>query len=88
MGNLGVVYMKLGRLREALEHQEESLKLYRELGDSYGQAEALRDLGDVLLANGNLQEAQASWQEALHLCEAMRIPETEEIRDRIAAIRQ
>jgi tetratricopeptide (TPR) repeat protein len=88
MGNLGTVYLKLGRLQEAFEHQTESLKLFQELGDRYGQAEALRDLGDILIANGHPHDARASWLEALSLCEAMNIPEADEIRDRLAPLSQ
>jgi len=84
--NLGVVYKRLRRYPEALDHQQQALALYRKLGDRRGQAEALRDLGDALRALGRHQQAREAWQEALGLCEALQIPEADEVRTRLAAL--
>jgi tetratricopeptide (TPR) repeat protein len=86
LSNLGVVYERLGRYPEALAHQQQALARFRELGNRRGQAEALRDLGDALLGLGRHQQAREAWQEALGLCEALQIPEGDEVRTRLAAL--
>jgi DNA-binding SARP family transcriptional activator/tetratricopeptide (TPR) repeat protein/DNA-binding XRE family transcriptional regulator len=84
--NLGVVLGRLGRYQEALGHHRQALIIRRELGDPYGQAEALRDSGDALLGLGSQQQAHTAWQEALAICEALKIPEADEIRKRLVAV--
>lgn len=58
--------------------------LVAKLHHRHYQAEVLRDLGDALLKVGRGQQARESWQEALVICEALRIPETVEVRQRLA----
>jgi DNA-binding SARP family transcriptional activator len=84
LNNLGRVYQRLGRYQEAIASQHQSLRLARELNDLHHQVEALRDLGDALLAAGRSQHAQQAWQQALTICEALQIPETAEVRQRLA----
>jgi tetratricopeptide (TPR) repeat protein len=84
--NLGVVYLQQGRYEEAISCQQDSLTIFRELGDRHGEAESLRDLGDALRAVGRYLQAGVAWQEALAICEALQIPEADEIRDRLAAL--
>jgi DNA-binding SARP family transcriptional activator/tetratricopeptide (TPR) repeat protein len=83
---LGLVYERLGRHEQAIASQQESIAVFRALDDRYGQARALRDLGDVLQALGRRQQARATWQEALQTCEALGVPEAEEVRARLAAL--
>src|SRR6266536_918773 len=83
---LGMVYGRVGRFVEAVDCLQESLTLRRELGEHHGQAEALRDLGDALQAGAQQQQAEAAWQEALIICEALQLPEAEELRGRLAAL--
>jgi hypothetical protein len=45
---LGGVYERLGRHAEAIASQQDSLTLFRDLGDRWGEAASLRDLGDAL----------------------------------------
>jgi tetratricopeptide (TPR) repeat protein len=84
LNNLGNVYWRLGRYPEAVDHQQQALALFRELGDRHSQAEVLRDLGDALLGLGHSQQARATWHDALGLCEALQIPEADEVRTRLA----
>src|SRR6266542_1140984 len=83
---LGIVHGRQGRFVEAIACLQESLTLRRELGEHHGQAEALRDLGDALQAGAQQQQAEAAWQEALIICEALQLPEAEELRGRLAAL--
>jgi tetratricopeptide (TPR) repeat protein len=46
---------------------QEALALYRELRSRSGQADALNSLGEVLLATGQLNQAQAEYAAALDL---------------------
>src|SRR6266508_816014 len=86
LNNLGIVYTWLRRYPEAVDHHQQALTLFRELGDRVGQAEMLRDLGDALRGLGRQQQAREAWQEALELCEALEIPEADEVRDRLARL--
>ena len=69
--HVGLFYQRLGRYEEAIAH---------------GEAEAVRDLGDALRATDRNSEAEAGWREALTICEALEIPEANEIRDRLATL--
>jgi tetratricopeptide (TPR) repeat protein len=83
---LGVVHERLGRYGDAITCHQDSLTIRRELGDRYGEVKALRDLGDALRATGRNSEAEAGWREALAICEALEIPEADEIRERLVAL--
>ena len=85
MNTLGVVYGQLERHASAVDCQEASLAIFRELGSRRGTAVVLRDLGDALRATGHDEDAGAAWREALSLCEALQIPQAEELRARLAA---
>ena len=83
---LGVAYGRVGRFVEAIAYLRDGLTLRRELGDRAGQAEALRDLGDALNTAAQHQQAQATWQQALTICEALQLPEADEVRARLASL--
>jgi DNA-binding SARP family transcriptional activator len=85
LNNLGRVYQRLGRHQEAIASQQQSLRLARELNDPHHQVVSLRDLGDALLAAGRPQDARQAWQEALAMCEALPVPESAEVRQRLAS---
>jgi DNA-binding SARP family transcriptional activator/Tfp pilus assembly protein PilF len=85
LNNLGRVYQRLGRYEEAIASQQQSLHLAQELSDPHHQVEALRDLGDALLAAGRPHHAQQAWQDALTICEALQLPQTVEVRQRLAS---
>src|SRR5256885_12695786 len=53
-------YERLGRYEEAIACLQDSLSIFRELGDRHGEAEALRDLGDALRATGRNSEDRKS----------------------------
>jgi DNA-binding SARP family transcriptional activator len=85
LNNLGRAYQRLGRHQEAIASQQQSLRLARELNDPHHQVEALRDLGDALLAAGRPRHAQQAWQEALTIGEALQLPQTVEVHQRLAS---
>jgi DNA-binding SARP family transcriptional activator len=86
LNSLGRVYRRLGRYQEAINCHQDSLALSQRVNDLHIQVEALRDLGDVLDKSGRAQQARANWQEALVICEALQIPETAEVRERLTAL--
>ena len=84
--NLGAVDERLGEHDEAVARLQEGLTIYRELGSPYGQAAALRHLGDTLRAVARHQQARAAWQEALEICQALQLPEADQIHAQLAAL--
>ncbi len=80
---LGMVCAGMGCHPEAIDRFQESLTISAESGNSYRQAEALLSFGDALQATARYQEAQAAWQEALAICEALQIPMAAKIRRRL-----
>jgi hypothetical protein len=63
---------------------EQALEVMVQTGDRYGEARARRDLGGAFHALGKRARARRCWQEALAICEALRAPETEELRALLA----
>jgi tetratricopeptide (TPR) repeat protein len=53
LNNLGNVAESLGNYAEALEYHEQTLALFRDLGDRQGEANALGNLGLVTWRQGN-----------------------------------
>jgi tetratricopeptide (TPR) repeat protein len=80
---LGIVYGRLRRHAEAISCLQDSLTIRQKLGDQYGEAETLRDLGDALQAVGHHQQGKAAWQQALAICEALHLPQADELRSRL-----
>jgi tetratricopeptide (TPR) repeat protein len=86
LSNLGAVNERLGEHDEAVARLQEGLAIYRELGGPYGQAAALRHLGETLRAVARHQQARAAWQEALAICQALQLPEADQIHAQLAAL--
>jgi tetratricopeptide (TPR) repeat protein len=80
LNGLGVVYQLQGRHDQALACLRNSIAIRRELGDPYGEAESLRDLGVVLRALDRPQEARAHWLAALAIFERLRTADADQIR--------
>jgi tetratricopeptide (TPR) repeat protein len=86
LSNLGAVNERLGEHDEAVARLQEGLTIFRELGSPYGQGAALRHLGDTLRAVARYQQARAAWQEALAICQALQLPEADQIHAQLAAL--
>ena len=69
LSNLGRVYLSLRRFDEALASLAEALRLLRAAGDPMGEASALKNLGMVHEATGNVTEARESLTVALAIFE-------------------
>ena len=58
MGNLGNLFLKLGRYAEAKEHHERHRELSREIGNRQSEATATGNLGNVFQCLGRFEEAK------------------------------
>ena len=65
MGGLGAMRWQLGDYATARRHQEEGLKIHRDLGDEGAIASSLIDLGGVDFAEGDYASARSRFEEAL-----------------------
>ncbi len=66
-GHLGLLYGRLGHEAESRACFEYALALYREFGDTRGEATILTNQGELARARGNLREARACFERALTL---------------------
>ncbi|HET9909356.1 MAG TPA: tetratricopeptide repeat protein, partial [Anaerolineales bacterium] len=64
---LGTTASYKGNNDKAKALTEESLALFRELGDKFGITECLNTLGDIALTQGDYEQAKLLWQESLVL---------------------
>jgi CHAT domain-containing protein/Tfp pilus assembly protein PilF len=68
-----------GNPREAMQFLEQALALYRGLGNIYGEASALLDLGRAWQALSDEAQASRLFHEALDLCRQRKILNTEAV---------
>ena len=71
LGNIGNIYQLLGDYPQALDYQEQSLVLIRELGDRAIEAKILNNIG-FLYERQEDDRAIASYQEAVSIYEEIR----------------
>ncbi|GAB4440569.1 MAG: BTAD domain-containing putative transcriptional regulator [Anaerolineae bacterium] len=71
---LGWLVNQQGRRQQAAVLLQESLALYRQVGDTNGMAYALDSLGDVAWLEGNFEQAKAYYEESLALLRALGDP--------------
>lgn len=77
--------MRDGKPGEAIDHYRAALDLFRELGNSYEEANTLTNLGDALHDAGRAGEARRSWQEALDKYRAQqRMADVEHLRAKLS----
>jgi len=74
VGNLGHVYLRLGRYEDAARNLEQALATFRQIGDRILQASALNGLGEVLIRTGETQQACVRHAAALMLASETRVP--------------
>jgi len=77
------VLVQRGSLRDAVDHCDEALRIYADVGDEVGRGEALRWRGHALGCMGELAPAERGVQEALHIAvrSGSRLLEAEAARD-------
>ncbi len=67
--NLADTYRDLQRYEDALEHFQKARTTYREIGDRWGEAQALRSIGDTHQNLNHSEEAAEYWYQALTIFE-------------------
>ncbi|HLI08637.1 MAG TPA: tetratricopeptide repeat protein [Ktedonobacteraceae bacterium] len=66
-GHLSLLYGRLGHETESFACFQQSLALYREFGDTHGEAGILVNQGELLREQGKLREARACFKRAMVL---------------------
>jgi tetratricopeptide (TPR) repeat protein len=67
--NLSASFLRSGKYQQAIETIDQALDLYREIEDRLGYGYALRQLGDVYDALGQIEKRNHTWQEARQLAD-------------------
>ncbi|OQY52113.1 MAG: hypothetical protein B6247_17800 [Candidatus Parabeggiatoa sp. nov. 2] len=65
LGNIGVVYTKLGDYPKALDFFQQALAIFRDIGDKSGQGKVLTNIGVVYKNLGDYPKALDFFQQAL-----------------------
>jgi Tetratricopeptide repeat len=65
LGSLAAAYRALGQPGRARDRYHQALAVRRQTGDRHGEAEILRDLGDLSGDVGHRKAARRSWVQAL-----------------------
>jgi tetratricopeptide (TPR) repeat protein len=73
LGNLGRLYQAMGRLDDALEAYEQSLKISQGIGNKAGICITLYNIGHIYRQNDEQQEAKAAWREAYRLAKKINL---------------
>src|ERR1041385_459998 len=69
MGNLGIAYMRLGKLKEAKENIEACLEVKKSINDVYDIARSIHNLGTIYWKMGNAEKAKELYDQALGMGE-------------------
>jgi predicted negative regulator of RcsB-dependent stress response len=69
--NLGRSHLDLGQAADGAALLEQALAIHRTEQDKYGQAAALKYLGQARFQGGQASAARAAWAEAVRLMEAL-----------------
>jgi len=83
--NLGYTEFHAGDFGEAAACYEHALRIFRSVGDRWGEAESLTDLGDSRQAVGESLQAREAWQQALAIFDDLQHPDAAKIRTRLVS---
>jgi tetratricopeptide (TPR) repeat protein len=68
LNNLGNAYCSLGQYQQAIQFQQQSLEIKREIGDRNGEANSLGNLGLAYYSLRQYQQSIQFQQESLEIC--------------------
>ena len=77
LGNLGIAYKHLGKVRQAIGYYEQALAIARKVGDRRGEGADLGNLGAAHAHLGELQRAIGRYEQALAIAQEIRAASTE-----------
>jgi tetratricopeptide (TPR) repeat protein len=83
--SLGYTEYRAGDLAEAAACYDRALSIFRTVGDRWGQADTLTNLGDIRRAVGELLAAREAWQQALVILDDLQHPDAAKIRAKLAS---
>jgi DNA-binding SARP family transcriptional activator/tetratricopeptide (TPR) repeat protein len=83
---MGFAHHHLGQYSEALTHYELALKISRDIGDRYLEADTLSYLGETLIATGEIDAARRVWQLALAILSELEHDDAQALQRRFASI--
>ena len=84
--SLGYTEYHPGASGEAAACYQGALTIFRTLGDRWGEADTLTNLGDIRHAVGELLHAREAWQQALDILNDFQHPNTTKVRAKLARI--
>jgi len=82
--SLGYTEYHAGDLGEAAACYERALRIFRAVGDRWGEADTLTNLGDIRRAAGDLLQAHEAWQQAHDILDGLQHPDAAKIRAKLA----
>ncbi|MFJ4644349.1 BTAD domain-containing putative transcriptional regulator [Streptomyces bobili] len=88
LDSLGFAYHHLARYDRAVASYDEAVTLFRASADRYHEAETLVRLGETFAATGDNGRAEDVWRRAAAIFEALRDPEADAVRERLARLRE
>jgi tetratricopeptide (TPR) repeat protein len=80
MDSVAYIHHRLGDRHQAIACYQQTRDLYREVGESEGEAEALTHLGDIHHDSGDVDAARDAWRQALDILSRLGHPGAEEVR--------
>jgi DNA-binding SARP family transcriptional activator/tetratricopeptide (TPR) repeat protein len=87
LSNLGYINHVLGNFAEAVRCDESALALYRATGgDRYYEGRVLTHLGETYHAQGKLDAARTTWEQALDILDGLGDPDAEQVLTRLKGL--
>ena len=83
--SLGYTEIHDGDFGEAATCYEHALRIFRSVGDRWGEAESLTNLGDSRQAVGESLQAQEAWRQALAIFDDLQHPDAAKLRSRLVS---
>jgi DNA-binding SARP family transcriptional activator/tetratricopeptide (TPR) repeat protein len=84
--SLGYTEFHAGDFGVAAACYERALSIFRTVGDRWGEADALTNLGDICGAAGELLQAREAWQQALAILDGFQHPDAAKVRAKLASM--
>jgi tetratricopeptide (TPR) repeat protein len=81
--SLGYTHRQLGDHPEATTCYQQALRLYREAGDRYNEADVLTHLGEVHAAADAPGAARDAWQQAVRILDELGHPDADQLRSKL-----
>ncbi|WP_330270984.1 NB-ARC domain-containing protein [Lentzea sp. NBC_00516] len=83
---LAVIYLRLGRVAEAVDRHSEAVQMMREMRETHDLADALTELAEAQVAAGDRPAARESLSEALSIFEELGDGRAAQVRELIASV--